>query len=393
MPLGPFLFKKPLTLPFRFFHIVLLRCELPGAPHARFACGLWGSPRRQPLCYPRSMPEAIPIVNFEKPALPTLWLDTSVVIKLTKIERGEALQEIEVKRGTRLQKLVHELVEAGKLLCPESDQEEEYVAQRLDDAVHRMFASLSLGVSLTHRQGIMDEHVFKGMRAYASDSPTIELPSSTYFYGDPIRRLQEARKARFIITAGPFKSAEMVERRAEAKAEISRKWEELRLELVAEGQTYEKQLEAEKRGYMDAILELVRKFEWNLIQGKHSFWDYMGALGPLLYRRYWHELGGQPPGWEGVHRFFCSPYFSELPLPYINCRLGAELLTGNEPIAPGDAMDVDLLSVALPVAHYILADRRMEQRIRKLRLDEKCSAEVYSMSTIDGLFDRLEQLR
>ena len=130
-----------------------------------------------------------------------------------------------------------------------------------------------------------------------------------------------------------------------------------------------------------------------LNQGKYNFWDYMGAIGPLLYRRYWHDLGGQPSGWEGVYRFFCSPYFSELPVPYINCRLGAELLTGNEPIAPGDAMDVDLLSVALPIAHYILADRRMEQRIRKLRLDEKCGAEVYSMSTIDGLFDRLEHLR
>ncbi len=61
-------------------------------------------------------------VTLEKPALPTLWLDTSVVIKLTKIKRGEALQPIEVERGTRLQKFVFDLVGAGKLLCPESDQ-------------------------------------------------------------------------------------------------------------------------------------------------------------------------------------------------------------------------------------------------------------------------------
>src|SRR5438445_6496525 len=121
------------------------------------------------------MPSAAPIVNFEKPALPTLWIDTSVVIKLTKIKRGEALQEIEVQRGARLHELVFELVRGGKLLCPESDQEEEYVAQRLDDAVHSMFASLSLGVSLAHRQGIFDQHVFKGMEAYAKNSDTIYL--------------------------------------------------------------------------------------------------------------------------------------------------------------------------------------------------------------------------
>jgi hypothetical protein len=38
---------------------------------------------------------AVPSMKFEKPSLPMLWLDTSVVIKLTKIEKGEALQEIE----------------------------------------------------------------------------------------------------------------------------------------------------------------------------------------------------------------------------------------------------------------------------------------------------------
>jgi hypothetical protein len=69
------------------------------------------------------------------------------------------------------------------------------------------------------------------------------------------------------------------------------------------------------------------------------------------------------------------------------------VLTAQEPIAASDPMDVELLSVALPVAHYVLADRRMEQRIKKLGLDAKCDATVYSMSTIDGLFAQLEKLR
>src|SRR6266850_464893 len=339
------------------------------------------------------MPDVIPKVNFENPALPTLWLDTSVVIKLTKIKRGENLQEIEVQRGTRLEKLVHGLVRAGKLLCPESDQEEEYVAQRLDDQVHAMFASLSLGISLAHRVGIMDGHVFRGMKAYANGSPAIDLPSSTYFHGDPVRRLEEVRKERYFVTLGPYRGSEMLRRRADAKAEIGRRWEELRQELVANRQTYEKQLELEQRGYIDAMLELVRRFERNLMAGRPNFWDFMGATGPLLYRTYWRELGGKPPDWEGVYKFFCSTYFGELPIPYISCRLGAELLTGNEPVAPGDPMDVELLSVALPVAHYVLADRRMELRIRQLRLDEKCGTQVYSMSSIEGLFGQLERLQ
>lgn len=40
-----------------------------------------------------------PKVICEKPKLPTLWLDTSVIIKLTKVERGEKLQQIEASQG------------------------------------------------------------------------------------------------------------------------------------------------------------------------------------------------------------------------------------------------------------------------------------------------------
>jgi hypothetical protein len=84
-----------------------------------------------------------PKVICEKPKLPTLWLDTSVIIKLTKVERGEKLQQVEVERLTRLRTLVQELVPAGKLIFPQSDQEEEYVAKRLDPEIHRDFLGLS----------------------------------------------------------------------------------------------------------------------------------------------------------------------------------------------------------------------------------------------------------
>ena len=339
------------------------------------------------------MPTLALTVKCEKPALPTLWLDTSVVIKLTKIERGEALQDVEVQRGTRLKNLVFDLGRAGKLLCPESDQEEEYAGERLDDAVSGLFARLSQGISLSHRQGIYDDQVFKGMQAFSKNSDTIYVAVRSYFHGDPVRQLREAQKQRFIVSLSPWKSPEVLRRRARSKANIAQQWEQLRQELLAKGQSYERQLAVEQRGDGFALIETLRKFEADFISGRPDFWNFMAASGPLMYRHYWRELRAEPPDWEGVLKFFASPYFSELPQPFITSRLTAELLTGNEPIAPSDPMDVDLLSVALPVSHWVLTDRRMELRIKKLGLDEKCGTEVYSMSTIDELFARLEGLR
>jgi hypothetical protein len=334
----------------------------------------------------------VPKVICEKPPLPTLWLDTSVVIKLAKIARGEALQEIEVSRCTRLQRLVFDLVRDGKLLCPESDQGEEYAPDRLDDDVHGTFARLSLGISMTHRQGIFDQHVLKGMEAFAKRTDVIHLACSSYFHGDPIRRLEQARHEKFIVTVGPLKTGEIIKRRAISKANIGRQWEQLRQELVAKGQTYQKQFAIEQQGEAQAMLEALRRFETNLLAARYDFFDFMAASGPLRYRHYWKLLHGEPPDWEGVFRFFGSPYFNQLPIPLISSCLIAELLTGNEGISTGDPMDVELLAVALPMAHFVLTDRRMETRIKKLGLDTKCAAKVYSMSTIEELFANLESL-
>lgn len=96
---------------------------------------------------------------------------------------------------------------------------------------------------------------------------------------------------------------------------------------------------------------------------------------------------------EWCVRFLRSSYFNNLPIPQIRNQLGAELLTGNQPIAPSNPMDLELLSVAVPVAHYVLADRKMSERIKRLAIDKAWHAEIYSMSDIDGLFERLERLR
>jgi hypothetical protein len=139
-------------------------------------------------------------------------------------------------------------------------------------------------------------------------------------------------------------------------------------------------------------MQMIRRFETNRIQGHPNFWDLSSVEDYFLYRAYWDKLGGKPPGFEGVHKFLCSPHFNELPLPFTGCRLGADLLTGPAEIVPSDSMDVDFLSVALPIAHYVLADKQMEKRIKRLGLDKRWNTKVYSMSSIDGLFAELEKL-
>ncbi len=338
--------------------------------------------------------DAVPKVASEKPAVPTLWLDTSVVIKLTKIARGEALQPIEVERLTHLKELVQELGGNGRLLCPEADQEEEYVAERLDKEVHGDFMVLSLGIGLRHRQGVFDYQAQLGMKAYVQQADTIKVPLDAYFHSDPVEELEVARKRSLVIGASLFKNSEILVRRTVAKAEVHKMWEGLRQEFIAEKRTYEQQLKEEQRGYADALAQKVKEFEQKIRSGiAPDFWEFMGVQGFLMFKIYWRELGGKPPGLEGVHKYFCSSYFNNMPVARIREQLGADLLTGNQPILPGDMMDVELLSVAVPVSHFVLTDKKMSDRIKRRGINTDWGTEVYSMSEIDGLFERLEALR
>ena len=67
-------------------------------------------------------------------------------------------------------------------------------------------------------------------------------------------------------------------------------------------------------------------------------------------------------------------------------------MTGSQPIQQGDPMDVELLSVFLPIAHYVLADRNMEARIKRLSIDKEWGTRVFSMATSGELFAELEKL-
>jgi hypothetical protein len=338
--------------------------------------------------------ESNPKVISNKPSLPTLWLDTSIVIKLTKIARGEALQAIEVKRLTQLQELIRELGGKGKLLCPEADQEEEYVAGRLDREVHGDFLVLSLGVRLRHRQGVFDYQAQLGMKAYLEQSTAITVPVLAYFHSDPVEELEEARQRSMLIGVNPFKDSEILARRSAAKVEVQKVWENLRQEFVALKRTYEEQLREEQRGYADAMAYKVEEFQQKVRSGiAPDFWEFMGVEGFLMFLSYWKGLGGKLPGIEGVHRYFCSGYFNNLPVARIREQLGADLLTGNQPILAGDMMDVELLSIAVPVSHFVLTDKKMSERIKRRGIDKDWDAEVYSMSDIDSLFKKLETLR
>lgn len=293
-------------------------------------------------------------------------------------------------RGLRLRELVIELVKEGKLLCPMADQEEEYEAERLDSEVFAEFSRLSRGARMNHRLEIQDAQIYRAMDAFCGGNEEIVLPWRIYFYEDPVRAIQREKDRSVIVSVTAPAGSPIVQRRREIKKDIICHTEHLRLELTSKGQSYEAQLEKESRALGDTMVRMLSNFYSNFKSGSFDFWEWMGVSGFHEYVEHWKNLGGDP---KSLHSFLISSYTTSLPVIEISAQLFADLVTGNQPIMSGDSTDVEQLAVVIPLAQFVLTDKKMENRVKRLGIDQKWGTKVFSMSTVDGLFAELDALR
>jgi hypothetical protein len=333
----------------------------------------------------------MPKVVAEKPGLPTLWVDTAIGIKLAKVQKGEAIPEIEKRRMGKLKELVVDLARNCKLLCPEGDQEFEYWGERLDDKISKEFAGLSRGIRMLHRQVVHDSQAFIGMKAHISGEAEFHLPHEIYFHKDPVRELRKISKQNVFVSVHGLPPV-MLEMSDDTRKGTYKNSEELRCKNIARGRTYSEQLALEQRSFVDSMADFAGSFRTRFPTGNILPWEYFAAMGYDRYFGEWRRLTDRFADWEGLCNFLISDYFYELPAVKIRSQLHAKLVTDNRPIEAGDPMDVNHLSVALPVAHFVLTDRKMANRIAELGIDKEWNTAVFSESTIDSLFSELEKI-
>lgn len=333
----------------------------------------------------------MPKIITEKPLLPTLWVDTAVGIKLAKLQKGEAVQEIEKRRMVKLKEVVVKLGQRCKLLCPEGEQEWEYWGERLDENISKEFAALSRGVRTLPRQAIHDAQIFIAMGAHVRAASEFRLPSEIYFRSDPIRQLHKISQQRIFVTTHGLPPI-LLEMGSDSRKEMYEHSEQLRCKNIARDRTYAEQFALEQRSFVDAFVDFARSFRSRLPAGNIKPWEFWAAQGYEGYFREWHRLTNKLSDWDGLCNFFVSDYFYELPVVKISSQLHAKFVTDNRPIEHGDSMDVKHLSLAIPLAHFVLTDRKMANRITELGIDKEWNTKVFSESTIDSLFSELEKI-
>ncbi len=326
----------------------------------------------------------------EKSPVPMLWLDSSVLIDFAKIDNKENIEKARASKLLPLRHVARKAVRAGKLICPEWDQSLEFEGKRLEPQIRRIVSDLSCGARCIPHAGVKDRQIVQGLEAYLALADTIHIPADIHFYGDPAAAVREAMRDRVIVEAVMTKPVEWTSKAENDKHATQKALEALRQKYRGKKQKFEQQLALERIGESDVMLGMMGDFMKNAATGKDDFWGFMGVQGYLTYQTLWRQMGG--PGMElaGVYSFMRSPYYWELPIEDISCRLCADLLVRHSQVKAGDSRDIHHLATSIPVAHYVVADKAMVDRCERLGIGPKWNTKLFSTRTLDDLCQELE---
>jgi len=338
-------------------------------------------------------PKSIIAVEVERPSRPAIWLDTSALINITKARSGRLKHEADHKRVTEIDRVVTEKVRAGRLLSIDSEQRNEAWKSGWDDFVETL-ESLSVGTSMRPLLSVQNAQFEVAMMAYLQGASSMRVPLEVFFDEDPVKATDEVRRRRMSITVRVPQSEELRRHKREKNQELWAGLERTRLESVAKGVTFDQQLAAESRATLKAYIDLYACAALSHLldpqmTNRETFWQSMGGMALPEVADLWKHHGGKL---AELGRFFDSEHFRALPQQDIQSRVYAALMTQREPIKSGDAGDVDHLALVLPIATFVLTDKRMERRLYDLGLDEKWGARVFSLASTDQLISALDAL-
>lgn len=335
-------------------------------------------------------------VTIEKSPSPMLWLDTSVFIDLARAQNGERTEPNRLKRLQRLYSVARKAIRDERLVCPEWDQVDETEGKPLAERIQRLVSDLSCGAHcapyglLKERQGSI------GLRAYVEHGSAIHIPAKIHFSQDPLDAIRWTKKNNLIIEADMPTPQEWINRADLNKATLRAGLEKSRLQHARERRTFERQLELERRAEATGMLQMYDDYLCKLASGTVDTWTRLGVVGFEQAVKEYEAVGGPGEDFKaritGVYAFMNSPYYWQLPIEDVACRLSAEIMVQHHQIGLGDNRDIQHLSTAIPFAHYVVTDNAMVDRCRRLKLGEKWDTKIYATRALDDLSDEIASL-
>lgn len=332
-------------------------------------------------------------VPVAKCPVPIIWVDTSVLLKLAKLKLSKNLNKHDIESTLLIQGRIQSLVQQGKLICPEGEQQSEYL--RTDSLFTRVFDDISHGVKAKPTCMVEFDNIIRTMESYVLESsvqhsylhafPANPVPAE---FLDPFQQY----RVRLVETW----SQKHIDELSQSRDAIHTGLESLRNQNSIATITFQEQLNLELYSASTLRFREAWIFANKMIHGieptfnEFSFWNEADML-----RSEWRKLVEKHKHNRDEADFFHSSEYHSVPSIDISARLYAALLTGSRKIQNGDSMDIRHISSFLPYADMMIIDKSMKHLVTTLKLDEKYGTTVVYAGDTDVLntfFDYCEGL-
>jgi uncharacterized protein YdcH (DUF465 family) len=244
-----------------------------------------------------------------------------------------------------------------------------------------------LGTRLKSRDQIHEYQELQLLKAFAKRKNIIDLTYKDAFFDDPVNEIKKIND--YIISIKYDISKEEINQLKKKKEQLINELESIRKDKVNDNITYEQQLYEEYKGYPRAYLKQFSQITSNQINSVEDFFQAR-SIGILLSA--WKRYNGKPKGLTALKRYFNSEYYKSIPFVDISARLYAYIVTSPHKIKSGDSMDVEQISAVLPYCNYIFTDKRMENIIGRLNIDNDYNTKVFSSRNFNELIKEIREL-
>lgn len=330
-------------------------------------------------------------VTVNKPPIPLLWLDTWVILRLTKAVKSDKVGKEEKIWGETIFEKISSLTDQKKILCPEADQGIEIEnGGRLVNEARELQAQLSRGITIHYHHAVEELQIQRIMDAYVSKKTEVTLPWKDLFFEDPLKKL--GKKKPYIISVHGNPLPRELQERKKTNRSIADDWEAIRLDSNKKKEKFDARLKLEQSARGNMIVKMAALLLAKRIHKKEVTTDELIRAMNIMGRplSWWERNSKHAEDFFGLVNFYLSDEFKQIPTVDISSNLVSKLVTDHEKIRPSDVMDVNQISAILPYAHYMILDGPMRDKITdKMKLDKKYNTKILRIRDLQRLLEEL----
>lgn len=323
------------------------------------------------------------ITKYEKPIV---WLDTNFVSTMA------------LNSDTRSARLLDFFKEKrGEYFVVKGDDTELRLGGDRIKKYSSILSQLSCGSSFLPYEIIEQFQFQKVARAVMNGEESIELLTNDYLNGDPVKQEKRAQKIGFVVGV-KFNVPSLNEMTQNDKERIYQRLvtnrphryisEQRELEAGTPAKIFRLLLRAmTEKANVTPRPTLEKLIDESEDEEGNYFGSHFGFVSDRV--QWWRDAGGNRDlllAIKETYDFVEGEKFKKMPFNEVNNILWSDIYAGKDNLKKSDYWDVKHISALLPFCHIIFTEKRMRERLRQYKLDQKYGTRVYSMNNLDDFF-------